>query len=189
MRPGVAVEYLDEVTEGFEAYAERVYLGALNDPRPDPDHLLAGIRFVGTRDIDGYGDRLHEILTTRFPRRVKSKIDAACIDALIATTEDPQATARHIARGATERTPMPPRRLAEDALRRLGPAACEALLVELARPSFDAARVRRLAGLLTSVCRVPSPDPVGAWARADPQRRQQAVDAWRRRLQAAGRLP
>ena len=51
MRPGVAKQYLEEVTRDFEEYAEREYLGAVCRTDGDADLQLAGVRFVATRAV------------------------------------------------------------------------------------------------------------------------------------------
>ncbi|MHC4089865.1 MAG: hypothetical protein ACYSUQ_01205 [Planctomycetota bacterium] len=187
MRPGVARNYLKEVAEDFEEYAAEKYIPALSTPEADADTLLAGVSFVATRKVAGHESRLREILTTRLRGKVGQQIETACVDALIATTDDPVATARFLALVATQRNPSSASKSCEVGLKRLGESACEALLRELAG-RHQSLRIRRLAALLTRIARVPSPEPPATWVRAGPEDRRQAVDKWRARLIAAGVL-
>ena len=188
MRPGVARKYLSEVIEQYEKYAAKHYLAALDSPQADDLLRLAGLRFVATRQIEGHESAVREILTSRFMGPVGREIDAASLEALLATTEDPVATARFLARVATLDRPLPASTLCDEGLRRIGLAAHAALLAELAEPHQPGRRVK-LARLLAEVSGVSSPEPVAFWRKAPAEKRVEALDKWRGRLQAAGLLP
>lgn len=189
LQPGVARNYLNEVIYDFEEFAKAAYLPALNDLEADERDLLAAVSYVGSRNETGHTSRLQEILTTRMQSRIKREIDAACIDALVKTTDDPHATARFLALVATQQNPLPAAQYCQEALRSLGPPAIEILLQELLSQDHDANRLAKLARLLYRVSRVPSPEPFTHWVRGEYEPRKSAVHQWRQAIQAKGALP
>jgi hypothetical protein len=78
--------------------------------------------------------------------------------------------------------------MCEDALRRLGGAANEAMLRELGRPGQSASTMRKMAVLLGRLSEVTPPEPVGPWSRKSPEQRREMLDRWRIELTEAGRL-
>ena len=188
MRPGVARKYLSEVIKQYEEYAAKHYLAALGSPQADDLLRLAGLRFVATRQIEGHESAVREILTSRFMGPVGQQIDAASLEALLATTEDPVATARFLAWVATLDRPLPTSKLCDEGLRRIGPPAHAALLAELAESHRPGHRVK-LARLLAEVSGVSSPEPVVFWRKAPAEKQVEALGKWRGQLEAAGLLP
>ena len=184
MRPGVARQYLHEVAAEFEAYAEHHYLPALLAREPDPDLVVAGLRYVATRRVPGRLGAVYEILTSPWPFRVKREIDEACLEAILATAPDRAEAARFLARVATGPRRVPSARLYEDALRRLGPGGVESLLDEMAAPAAAERRVRAAARLLLRISDVRPPEPMRAWVRGDGATRAAAVARWRHAITA-----
>ena len=169
----------------FEAYAAKHYLPALTARDPDLAILLAALRFVETRRVEGHEPRLWEILTTRYAGKIAREIEAACVDAILATTEDSFATAQVMALTAT--SDLPVARRCEKALEQLGPDSLETILTELTQ-SHPGPRLRKLARLLSRLSKVPSPEPFSFWGRADLDQRTEAVTKWEGQIRLAGKL-
>ena len=173
------------MTEEYEAYASKYYLPALDANDPDLFILLAAVRFVETRRLEGYESRLQEILTTRYPGKIAREIEAAAVDAILATMEDPIPTASFMALAATR--DLAAARLCEQALEQLGPTSLQALLTELTQ-SHPGARLRKLARLLHKISKVPSPEPITFWGKADRDQRTATVTRWESQIRLAGKL-
>ncbi len=73
----VAAEYLKQVNKDFETYAEANYLPAVKAHEPKALNLLAGLRYVQSRDIPKYDKRLKELFTTRRNGNVAREVDKA----------------------------------------------------------------------------------------------------------------
>ena len=187
MSPGVAHKYLSEVVKDFDTYAEEHYLGALQSPRPAPSNTLAALRYIATRKLPGYEPRLREIFTTRFSGKLGREIDAACLDALLETTDDPVRTARFLVDVACRKKPLPTSRLAVTGLERLGTYGCEALISELSSPRPQR-RWKKVANVLEQISDVPSGQPAAFWMRANDTERGRAVRIWFVRLVTARKL-
>lgn len=183
-----AAQYLKNVADDFEAYAEAHYLPAVKQRGPDDLDLLAGLRFIETRKLDGYQGRLKELFTTRRAGAIGREIDEACLGALLATSDDPPATAGFLAVVAAAPRPLPTSAVAKKALRQQGAAGIEAILHELSEP-HDGRRLRGLARLLMDLCPVIPPEPIGFWEKSEQARRREASDRWREKIRKAGRLP
>jgi hypothetical protein len=188
MRPWVARQYLTEVAKQFEQYAAEHYVPALGAANATGALRLAGLRFVETRKIPGHEATIREIITTRIPGLLGRQIDAAALDALLATMEDPVATARFLAEVATLDKELPNSKLAAHGLERMGPPAAAGLLAELAEATGPSRRLK-IARLLARVSGVSSPEPILFWKRAPDDKRASALERWRAELDAAGLLP
>ncbi len=178
------------MAKDFEAYAEREYLGAVCRTDEDVDIQLAGVRYVATRIVAEQEGCLRELLDMRSADKTRREVDAACVDALLVTTDDALDTGRFLAHAASHRkTRTTGYKLIEGAMRRLGPTGNAALLAELARPELDPAEVRKLTRILVRVSRIAPPEPVGTLARCTPDQRAEIVEAWGKVIRAAGGLP
>lgn len=167
----------------FEDYALAHYLPAVNEGGPDPAILVAGLRFIATRGIEGHEARLREIFTTRYPGKLNREIAEACLEALLATTKDAAATAQFLALVATRDLPASP--VCDRGLQELGPVAYQALLTELTQ-SHQGFRLRKLARLLGRLSKVPSPKPIPFWEQANVDERCAAASEWEAALRQAG---
>jgi hypothetical protein len=183
--PAAADSYLRSVAREFENHATRQYLPVLETPQPDLPALLAALRFVETRGLEGYEARLRQIIDTRHVGRIGREIEAACVDALLATTTDRMAAAKFMALTATR--DMPAARLCERALERLAPRSFKALLSELTQ-AHPGPRLRKLAHLLGRLSKVRSPEPMSFWEKANENQRINAVANWETQLHLAGKL-
>lgn len=175
------------MAKDFEIYAETHYLPAVDDREAAELNLLAGLRFLETRTIGDHENRLREIFTTRRGSKLGREIDGACLDALLATSDDAVATAGFLSLVATMPRPLPTSRLAEKSVCLLGSDGKEGLLRELARP-HDAPHFRGLARMLMRISRVPPPEPIGFWENADQAERREAVDRWKESIRKSGGL-
>ena len=188
MSPGVAHKYLSELVKDFDAYAKKHYLGALQSPRPAPSNTLAALRYIATRKLPDYEPRLREIFTTRFAGTLGREIDAACLDALLETTDDPVQIARFFADVACRKKPLPTSRLAVTGLERLGSHGCQALLDELSAPQ-PRHRWKKAAQLLEQISGVPSGRRASFWTSELGPERIDELHQWRDLLVAAEKLP
>ena len=169
----------------FEKYAEAHYLPAVKKHKTDNSMLLAGLRYIKTREITGLESRLREIFTTRYTTKLGRAIDDACLDALLAMAQEPLSNARFLAQVATLPKPLPTSPLAEKALLSQESVAAEALLLELARP-FEAKQQRKLVRLLIQLTRVKPPMSISFWKQENPAERKAAVNRWREEVRANG---
>lgn len=180
--PWVARNYLKAVVKQFEAYARTNYLPALSRPKATPSTLLAALTFLRTRDIHGYDATLDELFTS--PRGARPEIAEACLDAMIATGESPESTARFLAAAATdERLSMSMN--AERGLFRLRPESVDAVFDELLRP-YDGRRLRKIARLVTRLTNVQPDVPIKFWESTGPDARADAITRWSRAMYLAG---
>ncbi len=177
-----------QVAKDFETYAEAHYLPAVEAREPDELNLLAGIRYVETRAVGEKEKRLKELATTRRTGSVGRETDQACLDALLATSDDPVSTAGFLAVVAAAPRPLPTSVIAKRSVRLLGPVGIEAILRELAKP-HEARRLRGLARLLMDISRIQPPESIGFWEREEQAQRREAADRWREKLRKAGTLP
>lgn len=137
-----------------------------------------------TRNLKGHESTLRELFTDPPAGELHKQIAAACVDALISTTDSTLSTARFLVRVATSVNPLPTSELAEKSLWRLRPTSEEALLVELTRP-YGGRPLRKIARLLVRLCDVRSPKPFAFWKEADAGQRSSAADVWRERIRKA----
>lgn len=169
----------------FEKYAEAHYLPAVKKHKTDNALLLAGLRYIKTREITGLESRLREIFTTRYTTKLGRAIDDACLDALLAMAQEPLSNARFLAQVATLPKPLPTSPLAEKALLSQESVAAEALLLELAKP-FEAKQQRNLVRLLIRLTHVKPPLPISFWKQENQAERKAVVDRWREGVRAKG---
>jgi hypothetical protein len=181
-------KYLDEVARDFERYAKETYPPVLADPKAEDEFLLAALRYVETRRVEGHDDTLKERFTTRRSGKLARALDAACLDALLATSKEKSDTARLLATVGSLSRPLPVSELCAEGLKRLGPLGCEVLLEELASCD-EGLRRRKLALLLSKASGVRMPEPLRFWKDADPAEIQAATQVWRAALVADGQLP
>lgn len=176
---------MTRVVNDFERYAETNYLPAVKMPNANDLDVLAGLRFIESRRLEGYQKRTREIFTTRLKPKIGREIYEASLAAMITMEEDRISTARFLVRVATRPRPLPTTRIARDALQEYKPEAVEALLGELGK-AHPPERLERCAKLLHKISRVAPPNPHSFWRSADQRERQEATGAWRHLLSARG---
>lgn len=174
-----ASAYFRESAQRFQEMAIEKFLPVLNEPRAGDQTLLAAVAYVATREIHGHTLQLQEILTTRRRGPGAEDIQTACLDALLATTDDRAATARFLAELGAQADPPPGRPLCIAGLRRLEPEASRELFAYLGRCPAGAQR-RRLALLIQRVTGLRSPVPLAFWRdTTDPEKAAEAAANWR----------
>lgn len=187
-QPGAVESYFAKVARDFEQFAERTYPPALADPKA-PDHrVLAGLRYVETRRVSGHESVLRELLLLKRRGKLADDINAACLDALIATCDDKEGLAELLAEVGSRPRPLPASKLCADGLQRLGPVGCEVLLRRLAVSDNGLSR-RKLARMLSQASGTVMPEPLRFWKDAEPADLQAAVEDWRATLIDIGRIP
>ena len=188
MPPAVAGGYLQSVVKDFEKFAKEHYTAALKSPDTAPDLLLAGIRYVETRRVEGHERRLREVLTAAHKNAIARDLLEATVDALLATSEDTISTAQFLAITACSDSRAAVAAACESGVRRLRAAGTEAILQELTKP-HPPILLRKLARLLADISKVKSPEPVTFWQKADEAARGQATAVWRSRIVEKRGLP
>jgi len=154
-------------------------------PGGDDLDVLAGLRFIETRHIEGYQKRTREIFTTRLKSKIGQEIYKACLGAMRATEEDRDSTARFLTLIATRPVPLPTSRMAQDTLQPYRREAEEVLLAELGN-AHPPERLIRCVQVLHQLSRVAPPEQPPFWRKAARQDRQNAAEVWRQRIQSAG---
>jgi len=157
-----ARDYFRESAREFDDYAADRFPKVLNEPRAGELALLAGAAYVATRHVPGYQAQLKELFTTRLDGKFADDIHEACLEGLLATTEDRRSLARFLAYVGSQPDPAAKRHLCIDGLRRLPPEATEEMFAYLGR-STNGVHRRRLAWLIQTVTRTRSPQPLRFW--------------------------
>jgi hypothetical protein len=182
--PWVARKYLTEVAEQFEDYTENHFAGDLSRTKAEPSALLAALKYVHTRGVEGQEATLREIFTS--PRGARPKIAETCLQAILTTSSSRDGTARFFATVATD-PGLSVSLYAEQGLWQLKPESVEALLDELLRP-YDGPRLRRIARLVRRLTDVRPPRPILFWQEATRDKRAAAIASWKRDMVEAGVL-
>lgn len=180
--PWVARNYLKDVVKQFGHYARTEYIADLHRPNADPSTLLAALTFLRTRDIRDHDAALREIFTS--PRGAKPTIAQACLDAMIATGESRERTARFLAAAATDEH-LSVSMYADQGLFRLRPESVDAVFDELLRP-YGGRRLRKIVRLVTRLTNVPPGVPIKFWESASPDARADQITRWSRAMYLAG---
>lgn len=173
-----ASAYFRDSARRFNELAVEKFLPVLDEPRAGDLALLSAVAYVATREVRGHTAQLQEILTTRRRGPDTADIHTACLEALLATTDDRAATARFLAELGAQADPPPGRQLCIAGLRRLEPEAGQELFACLGRCPAGAQR-RRLALLVQRVTGLRSPVPLNFWRdTTDPEQSAAAAANW-----------
>jgi len=181
VQPAVARSYLAGVVKQFEKHLEGEYLADLRSPDSDEGTLLASLKFIETRNVEGHDATLRELFTSRRAALADGKIAAACLNAMITTCESRVQTARFLTIAATDPGLRSIVLVTERGLRQLRAESIEALLGELMRP-YEPERLRAIVRLLHRLSDVRPPEPIKFWQEADLPTRAKAVTIWHRRI-------
>ena len=180
MLPAIkARKYFHESAVRFEDFAAEEFLPVLDIPRAGDLILLSAVTYVATRAVEGHEAQLREIFVTPRSGAGGRDIHRACLDGLVATTQDRTALARFLAEVGSQADPPPGRSLCIDGLRRLQPEANDAMFALLAQEE-DPHQRRRLAVLVQRVTRERSPEPLRFWSEETSGKAiTAAIDTWR----------
>lgn len=179
------MKYYEQVSKDFEKFAKGHYVPALRKPEGDVSLILAGVRMAQTRGLDEHVAALREIITMRHRGKEGRELDRACLEALLSLIADETERATLLVQLATRDNPVPASSLAEQELDALESAVIPVLLSEL-EGHYSGQRLKRIAKLLARHSKVPCPEPIQVWSRADKQQQAALVKKWRAALVEAG---